>query len=401
MAEETFPFSTRTDMIIRGDKNREIVPFKITNEDGFTVYHFQWQMFYNPKYKIPEESGAMFKSFIVGDSRAYSSDGKIPAIRAAIEARKIIQEVRHIAADKEHPFYQKAKKAVMNGYAQVEDISVVRGTIGLMLGKWMPKDWQKRRYTDDIDFFWETIDNDLWNHVLNKLGWTTDDATPGTWSIWKKMVIEVPGVPLECSNDTTLSKQFGGADATLDGPGLKAILKFKFFRCHDIDINDIINVAIMGLLNIEEDEPNHPWRAVMETLWRGGMDDIAHLIAICQHSFPIATHILKVANALKEHVQDFFIPNVFPDEEIKRIYSMQTPVIPGGTHYYWEPFQAGTSTDVKEMRKELYRFFLDEAEKRFYYGSRVRSFGHTLVWALNRRFKPSKVRFVFAKDIES
>ncbi len=399
MNEEKFPFATCTDMVIRGDQKREVLPSKITFENGFTIYHFTWKTFSNPRYQTPAESDALFRGFIIGGSRAYSSDGQIPAIRATIEARNIIQEVRDIANDKEHPFHQKAKKAVVNGYAQIEDDSVVRGTVGLMLGKWMPKDWQKKRFTDDIDFFWDAMDSDLWCYVLKKLGWKTDDKTPGVWSVWKKMVPEAPGMPLECSNDTTLGKEFGGVDATLEGPGLKQILKFKFYRCHDVDISDIINVALMGLLNIDEDEADHPWRAVMETLWRASSVDVAHVITICRYAYAVAEHIQNVSHVLKKHVQDFFVPKIFPDEEIKIIYGMQTPVIPGKTHYYWEPFEAGTATDVKEMRKELYRFFREEAQRRMFYSSRLRSFAHTLVWALNWRFKPSKVKYVFAKEI--
>jgi hypothetical protein len=104
-----------------------------------------------------------------------------------------------------------------------------------------------------------------------------------------------------------------------------------------------------------------------------------------------------VFHVLKEHVQDFLVPNKISDEVIKTIYGVETPVIPGGTHYNWEPFEAGTATDVKDMRKELYRFFREEATRRLFYSSRLRSFAHTLAWSLNRRFKASKVKFMYAE----
>ncbi|NMC08235.1 MAG: hypothetical protein GYA24_23715 [Candidatus Lokiarchaeota archaeon] len=399
MEADDYPFATRTDLVTRGDLKRVTMPFKITHENGFTIYHFRWRKFYNPRYYTPDDPDALFTGFIMGNSRAYSSDGKIPAIRASIEAQNIIQEVRNIALDHQHPFHHKAKKAIMNGYVQVEDDAVVRGTVGLMLGKWMPRDWQQKRFTDDIDFFWENIDTDLWNHVLQKHGWTTDDKTPGGWSIWKKYVPEVPDVPLECSNDTTLGKEFGGVGATLEGPGLKAILKFKLFRCHDVDVSDIINVALMGLLNIDEEEPEHPWRAIMETMWRASSTDITHIITIVQHAYSIGAHLQKLSHVLKDHVQDFLIPHKIADEVIKTLYGVATPIIPGGARYNWVPFEAGTATDVKDMRKELYRFFREEASRRMFYSSRLRSFAHTLAWSLNRRFKASKIKFMYSGEL--
>ncbi|MHA1682149.1 MAG: hypothetical protein ACTSUE_14520 [Promethearchaeota archaeon] len=397
MSEDDYPFITRTDLIERHDKKRLVVPETIVKEDGHVVFKFPWKMFRNPKYTIPKTSEQLFKGFINGGSRSYSSDGKIPAIRATIEAQKIINEVRMISRDKTHEFNGKARKAIMIGPAEREDFSVVRGTIGLMLGKWMAPDWQKKRYTDDIDFYWEEIDSDLWNHVMKKLGWTTEDKTPGNWSIYTKHVPEVPEVPLECCNDTSLGKDFGGAEAAVEGPGLKGIIKKKFLRCHDVDINDILNVAIRGYLNIDEDEENHPWRAVMETLWRGGEEDVSHVISVCQYAFSIAQHYRNVGHALEKHVKDFLVRKQVSDEEIRKIYNTHTPVLVKSSSYYWEPFGKGDATSIKEMRHELYNFFLKQAEDRVHYGSRLNTFAHALNWALNKRFRRQKIKFFIAK----
>ncbi|MBN2151862.1 MAG: hypothetical protein JW839_10475 [Candidatus Lokiarchaeota archaeon] len=377
---------------------QEIVPEAVTKEGDFIVYHFPWKMFKNPRYTIPRGGLDLFHAFINGGSRSYSSDGQVPAILAAIEAQAAIQAVRDIAADKEHPFYTLARAAVAKGKAQVEDWEVVRGTIGLMLGSWMPDDWQKKRYTDDIDFYWEAMDGELFAHVLRKLGWTTSDRTPGNSSIWKKTIPSFPGIPLECTNDTVIGKEFGGVGPAVEGPGLKGIVKKKLDRCHEVDISDVINVAIAGHLNIDEDEPRHPWRAVMEILNRISADDCAHLILVCQYAFSIVQYYRDVGQALETHTPGFLSKKVFSDEEIKGIYMKQTPVVAGGGQsYFWEPFIRGSASTVTEMRRELYNYFTREGWKRILNGSRLNTFAHALNWSMNRRYRRQRVRFVITK----
>ncbi len=387
------------DRINRGDKLRELKPARIAIEGEYTVYYFSFLMFENPRYSIPGNSELLFRAYIEGGSRSYSSDGQIPALLAAIEAQAIIQKVRQIALNKYHPLNKKAQTAIMKGKVQREDWEVVRGTVGLVLGKWMPTDWQKKRYTDDIDFFWPDMDSDLFAYVLTRLGWKTDDKTPGCFSKWTKEIPEVPGLPLECCNDWLIGREFGGVDAAVEGVGLKGILSWKFRRCHDVDISDIINVALKGYLNIDQDDIVHPWRAVMEALWRGGKDDIGHLITVSQHAFAIANHLRSVGLALEEHVADFLDKNHINTAQIEEIYNKQTPIshkLLGSIN--WEPFKRGSASTIKQMRKELYSFFLNQSEKRLNYASRLKTFAHALVWSLNAKFKVDRLKLILTKN---
>jgi len=59
--------------------------------------------------------GRAVTGFIMGNSRANSSDGKIPAIARRSKPRKLSSGGATIALDKEHPFHLKARKAIMNG----------------------------------------------------------------------------------------------------------------------------------------------------------------------------------------------------------------------------------------------------------------------------------------------
>lgn len=299
---EEYPFSIRIDKINRRDGLREVKPARVVLEGKYTVFYFPYLMFTNPRYSIPEKSEDLFKAYIQGGSRSYSSDGKIPALRAAIEAQAIIHKVRQIALNEYHPLNQKARNAIMKETVQREDWEVVRGTVGLLLGKWMPTDWQK-------------------------------------------------------------------------GP-----------------------FALKGYLNIDQDDVVHPWRAVMETLWRGGKDDIAHIIVVSQHAFAIAIHLRSVGLALEEHVSDFLDKNRITDVQTEEIYNKQTPI----SHkllgsYNWEPFKRGSASTVKQMRKELYSFFLNQSEKRLNYASRLKTFANALVWALNKKFEEGQVRFVLTE----
>ncbi len=332
-----YPFSTRTDKLTRGDGLQEIIPEKVTREEDRTIYHFPAKMFHNPRYTIPEDDNELFKAFINGGSRSYSSDGQIPAIIATIEAQNIIKEVRKIAVDHKDPFNALARKAIVRGKTQIGDWEVVRGTVGLMLGKWMSSDWQKKRSTDDIDFYWENMDTKLFAHVMRKCGWTSTGTTPGNQSIWTKKIPECGNAVLECCNDTVIGRDFAGTDQAVYGIGLKNIVKKKLSRCHEVDISDVINIALSGYFNIDEEEERHPWRAVMEVLNRNSVDDCAHIILICQYSFAILEYYRNLGRTLETHAVDFLDKNLYDDESIKEIYLKQTPVVAGGSSYFRVP----------------------------------------------------------------
>ncbi|NVM36352.1 MAG: hypothetical protein HWN81_12210, partial [Candidatus Lokiarchaeota archaeon] len=163
----------KADAIQKGDKLRDVSPLSDKtriDEDGFTHYVFSKVMFNNPWYKIPEDELELFKKFLDGGSRAYPSDGRIPCDVVAVEAREIINRIVEISKDPEHTYYKDACEAIKDG-----KFSLIRGTLKLYLEKYTSRDWRRKRFTDDID--WWTFKVHLLDHVLREMGWIKNKET--------------------------------------------------------------------------------------------------------------------------------------------------------------------------------------------------------------------------------
>ena len=144
-------WDTKADTIEKGDNNRDISPIssKIYVDDGgFTHYIFSRAMFNNPWYQIPQDGLELYEDFINGGSRAYPSDGNIPCDVIAGEAREVLKDIIACAEDPDSNYCEVAQKALEHG-----KLSMVRGTLKLYLGKYTTRDWRRKRFTDDIDFW--------------------------------------------------------------------------------------------------------------------------------------------------------------------------------------------------------------------------------------------------------
>ncbi|MHA1669028.1 MAG: hypothetical protein ACTSV5_00465, partial [Promethearchaeota archaeon] len=141
----------KADAITKGDNLRDVSPIREKiwkDENDFTHYIFTKTFFNNPWYSIPNEDFELFEDFIKGGSRFYPSDGSIPCDIVASEARKVIKGIESCSNDPTHHYYEEARNALKNG-----KFSVVRGTLKLYLGKYTTRDWRRKRFTDDIDFW--------------------------------------------------------------------------------------------------------------------------------------------------------------------------------------------------------------------------------------------------------
>ena len=159
-------WDTKADVVTKGDNLRDITPITEktrVDDDGFTHYIFRKTMFNNPWYVIPEDDLELFKKFIDGGSRSYPSDGNIPCDIVAGEAKYIVNQMIDIAHDPEHSHHKQALKTMRN-----RKYDLVRGTMKLYFGKYTSRDWRRKRYTDDIDFW--VFEVHLLEHILKRSG---------------------------------------------------------------------------------------------------------------------------------------------------------------------------------------------------------------------------------------
>ncbi len=144
-------WDVKADAIKKGDNLRDIsflIDKTLKDEKGFTHYIFSKANFNNPWYDIPEDDFKLFETFIEGGSRAYPSDGSIPCDIVASEARKVLKKIELCSQDPNHHYCEDALYVLKNG-----KLSIVRGTLKLYLGKYTTRDWRRKRFTDDIDFW--------------------------------------------------------------------------------------------------------------------------------------------------------------------------------------------------------------------------------------------------------
>ncbi|MFX1411617.1 MAG: hypothetical protein ACFFA6_14790, partial [Promethearchaeota archaeon] len=141
----------KSDTVQKGDNLRDVshlLEKARIDEHGFTHYFFSKIMFNNPWYVIPDNDLELFNKFIEGGSRAYPSDGNVPCDIVAKEARILLNKIIDLSQDSNSHHFEEARKALEKGKN-----ALVRGTMKLYLGKYTTRDWRRKRFTDDIDFW--------------------------------------------------------------------------------------------------------------------------------------------------------------------------------------------------------------------------------------------------------
>lgn len=305
----------KADRYESGDKLRRVEPVeKLIDDRGNTHYFFNQAMFYNPKYSIPPNDYELFEKFLEGGSREYPSDGNIPIDIAAREAVLFLKEIEDIINSPDHQ-YNSRIITILNGREPVE---LIRGAIRLYLSNISTRDWRRKRSTDDIDMW---IPNVLFlEHILKKLNWKYNKIS----SEWEKKVAwddkwtgATKSNMLIASNDIFQKTDFG-AGSFLDGSTIKDIIKKKIVRGYDVDLSDIINIALKN--NIPPtDDPNEPWAAIIESANMRASRVTSNLISLCRYSYGIAYYLKRVGVVVHKYRHDLKDDELFPDDQIMKI----------------------------------------------------------------------------------
>lgn len=301
-------WDVKADTVHEGDNLRDVRPIRTQkNVAGYTVHVFSKAMFHNPRYIIPNDDFTLFYNFLNGGSREYPSDGNIPVDIVAAEAKIVLERIEEIAEDPTHKFHLEAKRQIADGPNKL-----VRGTIKLYLGEYTTRDWRRKRATDDIDFW---ISNQtLLNFVLSEKGWSKNKNTREwgkkvSWTdVWTRR--SKSGI-LIASNDRMQETDFGSG-SFLEGSDLKSIIKKKLVRGHDVDLSDIINVAIINKIP-ETPTKDSPWSAFEEAANIRNKRITSNLISFSRLAHGIADYLKRVGKSIalfKDIVQHkFYIPD--------------------------------------------------------------------------------------------
>jgi hypothetical protein len=376
-------WDTKADCQEKGDNLRDCLPIlnKIfKDENGFTHYLFSKAMFHNSKYEIPEDDYILFKKFLNGGSREYPSDGHIPTDVAANEAKEILVRIAMIAGDKKHGYCKIARKELRK-YGM---FGLVRGTIKLYLGQYTTRDWRRKRFTDDIDFW--IFNKNLLEYVLKEKGWVKNKTTKEfekqiKWYNSKTKQNEKS--TLIASNDLEQILDFGNC-SYLEGSRLKDIIKKKLQRGHDVDLSDIINVAIVN--NKEKGEMNkdwiEAWNAFEEAVNLRGKRTTSNLINLCRLSYGIADYLERVCNAISRYSSSILVEENISDEQILRVCK-------ASSHH----LNYNISLTPSTTRNRIYNNLTRQKIRKKRYTKNLRNFASRVLELLNSKYEYANVRF--------
>ncbi|MHA1301758.1 MAG: hypothetical protein ACTSO9_20250 [Candidatus Helarchaeota archaeon] len=370
-------WDTKADIINYGDNLRSIFPAKVyTDEFGFKHYVFSSDMFRNPKYTIPEDDFELFRKFLEGGSREYPSDGNIPVDIAANEAKIILNKIKEISENPFDKFYKLATKLFKNS----NNLDLVRGAIRLYLNDITTRDWRRKRSTDDIDF-WIPYPT-LFEYVLKNLGWSKNKRT-GEWEIkvrWKDRWTRTRRSSILIASNDLLQNLDFGSGCYLEGSSLKCIIKKKLKRGFDVDLSDVINIALTNNIPMSNDE-NSLWSAFIESANARHTRITSNIISLCRYSYGIAYYIKRVGVAINTFKETLKNPDIFSDEDIIRVCKVSS---------HWLEDQV---YEADMTRKRIYNNIVKHERKKLLYSKNLYNFTNNVLDLLNKKYEYAQTMF--------
>ena len=372
----------KADAIEKGDNLRNVsslVEKTWTDDKGFTHYIFDIATFHNPWYSFSDDDYQLFQDFIKGGARPYPSDGNIPCDIIAKEVRYVLQKLEICAKNPNHHFCEDAKSALKYG-----KFNTVRGTLKLYLGKYTTRDWRRKRFTDDIDFW--MFQTSLLDSTLKECGFNKNKKS-GEWEKtihWKKPVSEENRIEsLYAANNLNQLLDFG-AGAYLEGASLKDIFHKKIKRGHDVDLSDIINVAMVndGKVGEHKEEWLEAWSSFEEAANTRNSRTTSNLISLCRYSLSIANYLDNLTRVIQRYNDEILNKSIFSDEIIDDLCWISV---------HWQEFLKKNGQD--ETRKMIHDFYHEQMNELPFYAKNLRDFAKGILKLLNSRYEYLKIIF--------
>ncbi|MGV9204579.1 MAG: hypothetical protein ACOC44_11250 [Promethearchaeia archaeon] len=371
----------KADAVVDGDNLRTIDHLRnrsYVDSEGLTHYLFTKKMFDNPRYKIPKDNLKLFEKFLDGGSRSYPSDGNIPLDIVSTEAQLIIHKIIDIASHPSHQYYEDAQAVLKDG-----KFGMVRGCVKLYLKKYTTRDWRRKRFTDDIDFWIYKLK--LYEHVLRETGWTRNKETK-EWEKSQKWVDyntkKMQTGKLIASNNLNQQMDFGNG-SYLEGATLKNIFQKKLSRGHDVDLSDIINVAMVQYKEFEEASKDwrEAWEAIEEAVNTRSSRTISNIISLCRYAYAIADYMERVANAIRKYNKTIFDKQKYPHDALKRICRYSP---------HWMGYLMNNGAE--SARSLIYSYLLEQQNLKQKYARKLRKFADDVLALINSKLNYAGIK---------
>jgi len=375
-------WDVKADAVKKGDQKRDVAPitsYTYVDDNGFTHYFFSKLMFDNRWYNIPQDDFKLFENFVKGGSREYPSDGSIPCDVIAKEVRDVLKEIIACSDDPHNNYCQVAQQVLKHG-----KFSLLRGTLKLYLGKYTTRDWRRKRFTDDIDFW--TFQTSLLESTLKSCNFIKNKES-GEFEKRIKWINpdtkETESKILYAANNLNQLLDFG-AGSYLEGSSLKQIFSKKLKRGHDVDLSDIINVAMVnnGITGKNKEEWLETWSTFEEAANTRNSRTTSNLISLFRYAYAIVDHLERVGKALDIYNELIFDKSKYSDEYIKDIVK---------TSIHWERFLEENGPDA--TREMIHKFYHEQAEEKKVNATNLRNFAKKIMDVLNIKYEYLKIKF--------
>ena len=376
-------WDVKADCVTQDDNLRDVSPVldktKI-DENGFTHYVFSKTVFHNPKFTIPEDDYELFEKFLDGGSREYPSDGNIPTDICASEANLVLDKITELASKSDHKYCQIAREELRKNGRN----GLIRGTIKLYLCDYTTRDWRRKRFTDDIDFW--IFNKNLLEYTLRKTGWKKNSKTREfektiKWYDYSTNNLET--CVIIASNDTNQVLDFCNG-CYLEGSALKDIFKKKLKRGHDVDLSDIINVAIVNHKErgeLHEDWIN-VWSAFEESANTRSSRITSNIISLCRFSHGIADYLERIGKVIGKYRKLVLEESKYSDRKIIHVCKVSS-------HY----LSQSSTFKPKITRNRIYSNLAKQKTKKQEYANNLRNFANKVLYLLNSKYQHSEVMF--------
>ena len=175
-----------------------------------------------------------------------------------------------------------------------------------------------------------------------------------------------------------------GAGSYLEGSSLKEIFNKKIKRGHDVDLSDIINVAMVnnGIDGIHKNEWLDAWNSFEQAANTRNTRTTSNLISICSYSLAIAEHLEKVGGAINKYKDLLLDKSKYPDEKVKSLCRISI---------HWETFYDANGVD--ETRKMIRDFYEEQAEEKPLHAQNLRKLAKNILKLLNSKYEYLKIIF--------
>ncbi|MHA2119939.1 MAG: hypothetical protein ACW990_01910 [Promethearchaeota archaeon] len=372
----------RADAVQEGDNLRDVdhnARKTRIDDNGFTRYIFSKKLFKTSTYIIPDDDFKLFKMFLDGEALVYPSDGEIPIDVVAIEARNVLNYIVTCSKNLRSPYNEDANIVLKNGKN-----SLVRGALKLYLGGYTTRYWRRKRFTSSISFF--TFQVSLLDHTLRQMGWVKNKET----NKWEKSLQWFDPDTTKKKHDAICTAH--NLNQLLDftsenyfkGTKLREIFIKNLKRGLDVDLNDIINVALYNnsLNKKNKDEMNDVWESFEVTTNTRSARITSNIISLCRYSLGIADHLERVSFVLDKYHDKIFDKKEYPDEALKKISRILT--------HWKQNFEKNDSEPTRDMTHEL---LLEQRDEISIYVLNLRTFAKRILELLNSKYNYLKIIF--------